>query len=74
MNESNCIASDSKALADLDNLEEADSKPLLADSYNSHGPYINKRANGKYGIGDSNSDDMGNRESETLINSNDSNV
>lgn len=77
-NENNCTASDnnsdSKALADLDNLEDADSKPLLANSYNSHGPSINKRANGKYGKGDLSSDDLGNHESETLINSNDSNV
>lgn len=74
VHENSCVASDSKALADLDNLEDADSKPLLANSYNSHGPSVNKRANGKYCIVDSSSDDRGHHESETLINNNDSNV
>lgn len=58
-------------LTDLDNLEDADSKPLLAN--HSNGPTINKRTNGKYGLDEMNSNDVGN-ESETLINNNDSNV
>lgn len=73
VNENNGIADDSnKIAADLDNLEDADSKPLLANS--NCGPSINKRANGKYGIGDLDTDDIGNHENETLINSSNSNV
>lgn len=64
-----------KALADLDHSEDGDSKPLLANSSNhSTAPSINKRANGKYGVDDSNSDGIVNEESVTLINNHDSNA
>lgn len=72
VNENNCIVDESrKTLTELDNPEDTDSKPLLA---NSHGTSINKCANAKYGIDDSDADDLGCHESETLINNNSSNV